>query len=510
MRLKYFQDHINEVNRVINGVSRTGKSKSIDVIWDDPTNDKSLSSGILLKKKLKDEELKDLINILSDDRFSPKSKDKIKKISTKSNKLAVAINNLQFLKDKQEEGELKCEYCDKGPLIIYDFKVKMDKKMDPSIRFNRTFNPRNGATCDHKIPQSKGGDKFNYDNLAVCCYYCNQRKKNMDYNEWTKLISSEYPIKEASKFLSTKRTIEDLFLSISEKYKIEEVDKNEWLSYYDSYINNRGQRVNRHMLSHFVVTTYDTSPLRGSWRIRVYLKNDESRPNFWRNDEFENDFDKFRTRLEKYGFETENIGDSYVEKFTNGYIYEFLIIGEYDRIDESLDSKNPTEIEKLMKVDKEDIEDILLEITDKYDITFYPSLFWFDEISRKIIDYNSHIPLDLMHSASNQFEGNEEGIEILPGYLLNFSLVKGDSSRNNRLVDKKFIKIIHDSINQKRLEKLNLSSQTILTVGTEYPNESNRRAHYVQINNDVRNLYDKLGINSINNDIWSIAIFSHN
>ena len=58
--------------------------------------------------------------------------------------------------------------------------------MDPNYRFNQKFNPKDGATCDHRIPLSKGGDKIDYKNLAVCCYQCNQQKKNIDYDVWLK------------------------------------------------------------------------------------------------------------------------------------------------------------------------------------------------------------------------------------------------------------------------------------------------------------------------------------
>jgi 5-methylcytosine-specific restriction endonuclease McrA len=40
------------------------------------------------------------------------------------------------------------------------------------------------ATVDHKQPQSKHGDKFDYKNLAVCCWDCNNEKGNKSWNEW--------------------------------------------------------------------------------------------------------------------------------------------------------------------------------------------------------------------------------------------------------------------------------------------------------------------------------------
>lgn len=45
------------------------------------------------------------------------------------------------------------------------------------------------AVTHHRITLSKGGDKFDYKNLAVCCYQCNQQKKNMDYDVWLQKIN---------------------------------------------------------------------------------------------------------------------------------------------------------------------------------------------------------------------------------------------------------------------------------------------------------------------------------
>jgi hypothetical protein len=50
---------------------------------------------------------------------------------------------------------------------------------------------KSGATCDHKNPISKGGSKFTYDNLAVCCSTCNTRKGNMSYEEWTHYLKTK-------------------------------------------------------------------------------------------------------------------------------------------------------------------------------------------------------------------------------------------------------------------------------------------------------------------------------
>ena len=109
----------------------------------------------------------------------------------KLQRILVLMNNLKFLKDTlQDKGRLQCEYCGKGPLVIYDvvpdkFNILID---NPYYKLNTDFDPVWGATCDHRNPQSLGGDKFDYSNLAVCCNRCNQRKKSIPYNQWMKMI----------------------------------------------------------------------------------------------------------------------------------------------------------------------------------------------------------------------------------------------------------------------------------------------------------------------------------
>jgi 5-methylcytosine-specific restriction endonuclease McrA len=44
----------------------------------------------------------------------------------------------------------------------------------------------NSATVDHKRPQSKGG-RSNFGNLVLACYGCNQKKADMDYEDFLTL-----------------------------------------------------------------------------------------------------------------------------------------------------------------------------------------------------------------------------------------------------------------------------------------------------------------------------------
>ena len=190
MKIKSFFDFITEELQKIKNYDISSKSKKFyDVILDDPSSASSPSSAILLKKQLRDIEDEETLKKLKDISQMTSSQ-KSKYFKTKDTKdLAIPLNNLQFLKDKQKEiGTLRCEYCNKGPLKIYDFnpdnlKLK-DIRTKYSIYKRMKFDPKDGATADHKQPMSKGGDMFDYSNLAVCCSRCNGRKGNMSWDEW--------------------------------------------------------------------------------------------------------------------------------------------------------------------------------------------------------------------------------------------------------------------------------------------------------------------------------------
>ncbi len=182
--IKEYNDFLLELRKVVTSSSGSGRTKFIDWVHDDPIDAKSPSSGILLKQQLSDREFQDMVDL-----FDPGTPKKgIKKPSdSRMDKFKVTMNNLQFLKDRAKEiGELRCEYCNKGPLVIYDINMKdvtPERIADRNYRFTK-FKSSDGATCDHKVPQSKGGDKFDYSNLAVCCYRCNKLKDDMSYEDW--------------------------------------------------------------------------------------------------------------------------------------------------------------------------------------------------------------------------------------------------------------------------------------------------------------------------------------
>lgn len=237
MRIKSFVEYINEeLRKVTSDVSGSGKTKSVDWIWDEPSSAKSPSSGISLRDELRELEFQDLLNTMSDQKFDAKTKSQLRKekFKRKSEKLSVTLNNLKFLKDMQKQkDDLYCEYCNKGPLTIYDI-TEEDLKNGPQkvggrIRFNVRFNPKDGATCDHKEPQSKGGDKFDYNNLAVCCYSCNQKKKNMSWSQWSELLQgkkiTEERMVDLSPFMEDLtgidvETLEDNLLEITDNFRV--------------------------------------------------------------------------------------------------------------------------------------------------------------------------------------------------------------------------------------------------------------------------------------------------
>ena len=196
--------------------SGSGKTKYIDTIFDEPISSKSPASGILLRKQLSDQEFDDLKSILSDEIVGSFKKNKK---GSKVDKFKITLNNLKFLKDKAKEGDLYCEYCNKGPLVIYDFNpdnIDWVQINNPKFRFNTKFNEKDGATCDHREPVSKGGDKFDYSNLAVSCYPCNKRKGNMNWQEWKRLMKINEAIED-----SDLEDIRDIFSDLNDDYGLE-------------------------------------------------------------------------------------------------------------------------------------------------------------------------------------------------------------------------------------------------------------------------------------------------
>lgn len=194
MRIKRYIEYVTELHKVVDA-STSGKTKYINWIHDEPSSAKSASAGLLLKKELGEKEFDDLKASMSGNAPDWAVRDLQKKPQSprakRLEKFKVTLNNLQFLKDKAKESDLYCEYCKTGPLVIYDInpgQITQSMIDNPRFRFNKTFNPKDGATCDHKDPMYRGGSKFDYKNLAVCCARCNKRKGNMSWENWSRII----------------------------------------------------------------------------------------------------------------------------------------------------------------------------------------------------------------------------------------------------------------------------------------------------------------------------------
>lgn len=464
MKIKSFNEYITEeLRKVISDQSSSGKTKSVELIWDEPSSAKSPSAGISLKDELRGLEFQDLVNTLSNDKFDAKTKSQIKKDKNKrkAEKLAVTLNNLQFLKDKQKElGELNCEYCGKGPLVIYDISnsdlKEGPKKIGGKLRFNVKFNPKDGATCDHKQPQSKGGDKFDYLNLAVCCYNCNQRKRNLSWDKWQEILNHRN-LNEASKNLEDKRLISDLFMSVADEFKIKECEWNtegsgSWLSWY-----NEGSLIN-----HFDLVNWTSNE---SYILRIFYRGDQT--------QFKEELDKFTHRLRKFGFKvlpTQKEDYSIMPNRPIGAIYT-MIIKSSDVIKEERMLDLSIFMSDLTGVDEEDLEDQLLEITDKFDIMLRPGLFLIDQNGSLennkdgVVMYSSFpdVEVQKINGKLNLVPTRNYDSDYVWGWMIEVWRKGVIPSRENRICSKKAVELIYSKINQARLEKLGLDSSVVLS-----------------------------------------------
>lgn len=197
IKLERFNGFISEIHKIKNYDTSTKNIKYMDVILDDPQSFSSPSHAILLKRKLQDLEDSEILKTLKNvKKMTPSHRSMFFRTKLQRG-LAIPLNNLQFLKDRQREiGELRCEYCKKGPLTVYDFNPEELKwyKVKDKMKIQRQmimFKPEDGATCDHKEPISKGGNEFDYENLAVACYDCNKKKGNMSWIDWMKKMGLE-------------------------------------------------------------------------------------------------------------------------------------------------------------------------------------------------------------------------------------------------------------------------------------------------------------------------------
>lgn len=196
--IKNFKYFIKEELTTLKKNSRSGYvTQNIKIFNDVNPNIKSQSSLLLLNNDLRNNEIEEIlkkINYNLDIDYnsidtSLLDKDTLQKLFLK--------NNTEFLRSELKKNKvLLCEYCNddhKKPLYLYDvLPTKETINLFKNNKYyipNGKFKSKNGATCDHKQPKSKGGKLFNYDNLAVCCYRCNKIKGDKDYNEWLQIIN---------------------------------------------------------------------------------------------------------------------------------------------------------------------------------------------------------------------------------------------------------------------------------------------------------------------------------
>lgn len=82
----------------------------------------------------------------------------------------LTFRNRYLRRQRKINGSLVCYICGKDKLIA---------------NFNSPYSiGGRGATVDHRVPLSKGGKKFNEENLEVCCDPCNSGKSDKSLEEF--------------------------------------------------------------------------------------------------------------------------------------------------------------------------------------------------------------------------------------------------------------------------------------------------------------------------------------
>ena len=169
MRILNFEMFL-EMIKIETGRSGTGLTKQFDLIFNEIENPKTHAHMVALNDKLRKLELSSMFGIVADKDELGLVEDQVKflkrlfrtgrlpKAEKAIKQLKIALNNQKFLYSEKEKGSLNCSYCHRKNLKIYDFTK------------GQKFREKDGATCDHKVPISKGGDKYDFSNMAVSCY----------------------------------------------------------------------------------------------------------------------------------------------------------------------------------------------------------------------------------------------------------------------------------------------------------------------------------------------------
>lgn len=135
--------------------------KFTHVILNEPTDARTMASGILLANYYRKLEIEYYSKKYNVDIFTPEYKN----ISNwKLLQLLRKVAQRKFL----ERTNLICEYC-KTPVIL---SIEGKKRNDKT------------ATVDHFIPLKHFCDPFDESNFRVCCKKCNGDKGELSYSEW--------------------------------------------------------------------------------------------------------------------------------------------------------------------------------------------------------------------------------------------------------------------------------------------------------------------------------------
>ena len=79
----------------------------------------------------------------------------------------------------EQDGMLICEYCGKHPLILKDQDLSKD------VRENWL------ATLDHVKCKSRGGSRYDKNNIKIACPQCNGEKSNLTLGEFENIRNLE-------------------------------------------------------------------------------------------------------------------------------------------------------------------------------------------------------------------------------------------------------------------------------------------------------------------------------
>ena len=133
------------------------------------------------------------------------------------------------------------------------------------------------------------------------------------YIDFNRQSSSNLNESRMSNFSKSKNDISDLFLDISDKYKISEVGVTDWLLTIEGNLKN-----------HFALAdTSSTYSGDTQWIFMVYKIDDEM------DKQFESDFESFKSRLRRFGFNVNGMVNQVlrmnpVSEIT-GHVYAFYI-----------------------------------------------------------------------------------------------------------------------------------------------------------------------------------------